>query len=59
MSGYTDSTPMPFGKHRGTKLIDVPAKDLLWLYENNRCNWELKMYIKKNLEVIKQQANQK
>ena len=28
---YTDDTPMPFGKHRGQKLEDMPAEYLLWL----------------------------
>lgn len=31
---YTDETPMPFGKHKGTPLKDVPPSYLLWLYDN-------------------------
>ncbi len=27
----TDDSPMPFGKHRGEKMADVPASYLLWL----------------------------
>lgn len=26
-----DDDPMPFGKHRGTAMKDVPASYLLWL----------------------------
>ncbi len=26
---------MPFGKHKGLKLEDVPAKYLLWLYDQD------------------------
>jgi len=25
---------MPFGKHKGIKMIDVPAQYLLWLWDN-------------------------
>jgi uncharacterized protein (DUF3820 family) len=31
---YTDDTPMPFGKHKGTELGDVPDDYLWWCYEN-------------------------
>lgn len=30
----TDDTPMPFGKHKGRRLEDVPANYLLWLGSN-------------------------
>ena len=30
---WTDSTVMPWGKHKGQKLLDLPAAYLLWLYE--------------------------
>ena len=32
MTKFTDSTPMPFGEHKGKKMEDVPASYLLWLY---------------------------
>ena len=25
-----DNSPMPFGKHRGKRMVDVPARWLLW-----------------------------
>jgi hypothetical protein len=31
---YTDASIMPFGKHSGTRLEDVPAQYLLWLWDN-------------------------
>lgn len=37
----TDSDLMPFGKHKGKKLGDVPADYLLWLYEQD---WFLKSW---------------
>lgn len=33
MTHFTDETRMPFGKYKGTKLANVPASYLLWLYE--------------------------
>ena len=49
----TDESLMPFGKHKGEKLANVPAHYLLWLYEAGKCFGELKIYIEDNLQVIK------
>lgn len=49
----TDESIMPFGKHKGKKMADVPADYLLWLYENDKCRGEVKAYIEDNLQVIK------
>lgn len=46
---------MPFGKHKGEKMENVPASYLLWLYENDKCNKEVKEYVLDNLDVIKEQ----
>jgi uncharacterized protein (DUF3820 family) len=53
----TDESLMPSGKHKGTKMIDVPAKYLLHVYENNMCTKQVKNYVKANLDVITTQAN--
>lgn len=53
----TDDTVMPFGTHKGTKIKDVPAGYLIWLYE---CEFawveekhpEIYDYIEENLEQI-------
>ena len=29
-----DNDLMPFGKHKGKKLIDVPDNYLIWIYKN-------------------------
>lgn len=34
MAKLQDIDVMPFGKHKGTKMIDVPASYLLWYLEN-------------------------
>ena len=48
-----DNTIMPFGKHKGEKMANVPDAYLLWLYENGKCVGEIKEYIENNLDVIK------
>lgn len=55
MPQFTDESLMPFGQHKGKKLVDVPAKDLIWLYENEKSG-KITEYIKENLEVLKVQA---
>jgi len=52
---------MPFGKYKGQEMADVPPDYLLWLYENNKCYGEVRLYILDNLNVIKSQitCNQK
>lgn len=56
----TDASTMPFGKHKGKKMANVPAAYLLWLW-NNRDDTgvgEVWDYIKDNLEDIKIEATQ-
>lgn len=50
---------MPWGKHQGVSMSDVPDSYLLWLYENPAMNWKgrnkiLLDYILLNLDSIKQ-----
>lgn len=52
-----DESIMPFGVHQCKKLEDVPAKYLIWLYDNNKCSGVLKEYIKDNLEVLYKECN--
>jgi len=51
-----DNSIMPFGKHQGEKLANVPAKYLLWLLKENKCYGELKKYIEENEDVLKQEV---
>lgn len=52
----TDNSFMPYGKFKGTKMINVPADYLLWLYENQKCSGDVKAYIVNNHEVLTVQA---
>lgn len=57
----TDETLMPWGKHKGEKLANIPAAYLIWLYENagittQYWNKGLADYIRKNLDVLKAEA---
>ena len=55
---FTDSTPMPWGKHKGVALANVPDSYLLWIWESflpstRASNKQLFKYIADNLDAIK------
>lgn len=52
----TDNSPMPFGKHRGTAMINVPAPYLLWLYNSCCDHAGVKQYITENLDALNKEA---
>lgn len=58
MENFTDSTIITFGKHKGTKLANVPVAWLLWYDEfaTNK-NAELQAYIDDNKMVLMQEAD--
>ena len=58
-----DDSKMPFGKHQGKKMEDVPGGYLLNLYEGlmkkfrpNLTEKELIAYIKDNLQVLTKES---
>ena len=51
-----DESPMPFGKYKGEAMVDVPASYLLWLYENNKCNRQVKDYIEDCMDALKKEV---
>lgn len=53
MNAFDDKTIMPFGKHKGEKLANVPAGYLIYIYENLQLSEPLKKYIKDNMEALK------
>lgn len=59
----TDETIMPWGRHKGEKLEDVPAGYLLWLDSENRYPKDrtdftngLLVYVEENREVLEKQS---
>lgn len=53
---YNDDTPMPFGKHKGELLQDIPASYLHWLWTQKPLNdRRLEDYIKRNIFALKQE----
>lgn len=60
----SDESLMPrWSKYSGVKMANVPAKYLLWVYENNKCTQDVRDYIDRNMDAlrleIKQQENNK
>lgn len=53
MQKFTDKTLMPFGQHKGTALVNVPARDLIYYYDNYQLSAPLKLYIKENMDALK------
>jgi len=54
---FTDNTPMPFGKHKGKAMANVPADYLVWIYENyDNMHANLKEYIRSNMDALKIEA---
>lgn len=56
--GLTDTSLMPFGKHKGEKMANVPADYLIWCFDNNKCNPAVRAYISANEHVLRFQAKQ-
>ncbi len=53
-----DNSLMPFGEHKGKKMANVPAKYLLWAYDQTWIRGDVKKYIEENLDVLKIQAKE-
>jgi len=51
----TDKSEMPYGIHKGKTMANVPAKYLIWLYENQKCTGQVKAYIEDNIEVLREE----
>ena len=59
MPQLSDTSLMPFGKHKGKRMIDVPAKYLLWLYENGLGAGDVKDYITNNIDGLRKESGSK
>jgi uncharacterized protein (DUF3820 family) len=52
-----DDSPMPFGKHKGVPMQDVPETYLHYLWHNGMKgeNTSVADYIRRNMDVLKQE----
>lgn len=48
----TDQSLMPWGKHQGEKMANVPPSYLLWLLDNDKCGGDVKKYIQENKDNL-------
>jgi uncharacterized protein (DUF3820 family) len=55
----TDKSIMLYGRYKGRMMENIPPDYLLWMWENNKGTASLREYLKKNLEVIKQEIKQR
>lgn len=58
MKELTDTDPMPFGKHKGEPMQDVPASYLHYLWQNGMKadkQSNVANYIRRNLNALKQE----
>jgi len=59
MKKLTDESLMPYGKHKGEKMANVPPEYLIWLYDNEKCSRDVSLYIKDNLDVLRSEISLK
>lgn len=52
MNKLTDESPMPWGKHKGKQMADVPASYLMWLWNINNQDPQIRAYIRSNWDAI-------
>ena len=57
MAELKDTDKMPFGKHRGMAMVDVPASYLLWWLENGKPG-NVMDYCIANKSVLQQETEQ-
>jgi uncharacterized protein (DUF3820 family) len=54
---FQDNDLMPFGKHKGKALVNIPAFYLIYIYENDMVyDLRVKKYIANNLDTLKKEA---
>jgi uncharacterized protein (DUF3820 family) len=47
---------MPFGKHRGERLGDIPASYLLWLHDQSFCPNKVRNYVERERKHLTEEA---
>ena len=59
LKNLDDNSLMPDnGQHKHkTKMGNISARDLLWLYDNKKCSPRVRLYISDNLEDLMAEVN--
>lgn len=55
----TEEDIIDYGKYKGTKLKNIPASYLLWVYDNDRATPEIRRYVKQNYMELWQKSREK
>ena len=55
MARLTDESKMPYGKHKGTKMADVPADYLMYCYDNNLMSTLVRLYVEEYYDAIQKE----
>ena len=53
-----DESIMPWGKHQGLKMANVPSSYLRYIFDKGWCGGAVKAYIRKNLDAIDKDINE-
>jgi uncharacterized protein (DUF3820 family) len=56
MEELTDESPMPYGKHKGVAMANVPADYLLYMYNQDMLTEEVSAYVEDNMDVLEQEV---
>lgn len=51
-----DGSRMPWGKHAGTRMVDVPAYYLLNMYDMGTLFGPVRVYVEENLDALRKEA---
>lgn len=49
---------MPYGKHKGVEMQDVPATYLMWMYDNKKLDRAVSAYVEENMDVLQKEIDE-
>lgn len=53
-----DNSIMPFGKYKGSKLANIPADYLIYIFDKGIARGDLKNYIVENMDVLQSEIKE-
>lgn len=54
-----DDSIMPWGKYEGYLMKNVPANYLIYMYENDKCDQQVKEYVLDNLDFLQMEVKRR